>query len=108
MQYAIFGGGPLTIMGGVEGLAFVNTKYANASDDYPDIEFHFVSGSTNSDGGTQIRKAHGLTDEFYDKTFKPYTNRHVWSILPMLLRPRSRGRDVMLELNILIYFIFFI
>lgn len=92
MQYAIFGGGPLTIMGGVEGLAFVNTKFANTSDDYPDIEFHFVSGSTQSDGGTQIRVAHGLSDEFYDKTYKPYTSRHVWSVIPMLLRPKSRGK----------------
>jgi hypothetical protein len=47
----MLGDGPLTVLGGVEGLAFVNTKYANASEDFPDIEFHFVSGSTCSDGG---------------------------------------------------------
>lgn len=45
IQYAMYGSGPLTILGGVEGLAWVNTKYANASDDFPDIEFHFVAGS---------------------------------------------------------------
>lgn len=44
MQYAVMGNGPLSIPGGVEGLGFVNTKYANASDDFPDIEYHFVSG----------------------------------------------------------------
>ncbi|KAJ8917316.1 hypothetical protein NQ315_002334 [Exocentrus adspersus] len=91
MQYAIFGGGPLTIMGGVEGLAFVNTKYANASDDFPDIEFHFVSGSTHSDGGTQLRKAHGITDAFYERVFQPIANKDAWSVIPMLLRPKSRG-----------------
>lgn len=91
MQYAIFGGGPLTIMGGVEGLAFVNTKYANASDDFPDIEFHFVSGSTHSDNGAQLRKAHGLTEAFYKRTFEPIKNRDAWSVIPMLLRPRSKG-----------------
>lgn len=91
MQYAIFGGGPLTIMGGVEGLAFVNTKYANASDDFPDIEFHFVSGSTHSDAGAQIKKAHGLSDDFYDRVFKPINNRDAWSVIPMLLRPKSKG-----------------
>ncbi|KAJ8985248.1 hypothetical protein NQ317_018278 [Molorchus minor] len=91
MQYAIFGGGPLTIMGGVEGLAFVNTKYANASDDFPDIEFHFVSGSTHSDAGAQIKKAHGLSDAFYDRVFRPIDNKDAWSVIPMLLRPRSRG-----------------
>ncbi|XP_074030238.1 glucose dehydrogenase [FAD, quinone] isoform X1 [Leptinotarsa decemlineata] len=91
MQYAVFGGGPLTIMGGVEGLGFVNTKYANASDDFPDIEFHFVSGSTHSDAGAQIKKAHGLTDAFYDRVFKPVHGMDAWSVIPMLLRPRSRG-----------------
>ena len=91
LQYAVFGQGPLTILGGVEGLAFVKTKYANASEDVPDIEFHFVSGSTNSDGGNQLRKAHGLTQKFYDAVFAPYNNRDTWSILPMLLRPKSTG-----------------
>ncbi|XP_055698391.1 glucose dehydrogenase [FAD, quinone] [Phlebotomus papatasi] len=91
LQYAVFGQGPLTILGGVEGLAFVNTKYANATDDYPDIEFHFVSGSTNSDGGVQLRKAHGLTEAFYDYVFGPINNKDSWSIIPMLLRPKSIG-----------------
>ena len=91
MQYAIFGTGPLTVLGGVEGLGFVNTKYANASDDFPDIEFHFISGSTNSDGGRQLRKIHGLTKRFYDAVFGAINNRDVWSVLPMLLRPKSKG-----------------
>lgn len=91
MQYAVFGDGPLTVLGGVEGLAFVNTKYANASDDFPDIELHFISGSTNSDGGRQIRKAHGLTQKFYDSVFGPISNKDTWSVIPMLLRPRSKG-----------------
>lgn len=91
LQYAVFGQGPLTILGGVEGLAYVNTKYTNASDDYPDIEFHFVSGSTNSDGGSQLRKAHGLTESFYNSVFQSISNRDAWSIIPMLLRPRSVG-----------------
>lgn len=45
MQYAVMGDGPLTIPGGVEGLGFVNTKYTNASDDFPDIQYHFISGN---------------------------------------------------------------
>ncbi|XP_055388472.1 glucose dehydrogenase [FAD, quinone]-like [Condylostylus longicornis] len=91
LQYAVFGQGPLTILGGVEGLAFVNTKYANKTEDYPDIEFHFVSGSTNSDGGTQLWKAHGLSRQFYDIVFDKINNKDVWSVIPMLLRPESVG-----------------
>lgn len=92
LQYAMFGDGPLTVPGGVEGLGFVNTRYANASEDWPDIEFHFASGSTSSDGGTQMWKAHGLAEEFYREVFQPINNRDAWSIIPMLLRPKSRGR----------------
>lgn len=91
LKYAMLGDGPLTVPGGVEALAFVNTKYANETEDYPDIEFHLVSGSTNSDGGVQIRKAHGLTDEFYENVFAPINNQDVWSAIPVLLRPKSRG-----------------
>lgn len=91
LQYAVFGQGPLTIPGGVEGLAYVNTKYANKTDDFPDIEFHFVSGSTNSDGGNQLKKAHGITDAFYERVFGPISNKDSWSIIPMLLRPKSIG-----------------
>ncbi len=91
LKYAAMGDGPLTILGGVEGLAFVNTKYVNASDDYPDIEFHFISGSTNSDEGDQIRKAHGLREDFYQAVFAPIDHKDVWSAIPVLLRPRSRG-----------------
>jgi len=91
LRYAMFGDGPLTVMGGVEGLAFVNTKYVNASDDYPDIEFHFVSGSTSSDGGNQLWKAHGITEEHYKEVFEPINNHDVWSAIPVLLRPRSKG-----------------
>lgn len=91
LQYAVFGQGPLTILGGVEGLAYVKTKLANQTIDWPDIEFHFVSGSTNSDGGSQLRKAHGLSDSFYRHVFEPINNRDAWSIIPMLLRPKSVG-----------------
>merc|ERR1712020_324738 len=54
LKYAMFGTGPLTVLGGVEALGFINTKYANSSLDYPDIEFHIVSGTVGSDGGRQI------------------------------------------------------
>ncbi|XP_069699000.1 glucose dehydrogenase [FAD, quinone]-like [Periplaneta americana] len=91
LKYAMFGDGPLTVLGGVEGLAFVGTKYVNASEDFPDIEFHFISGSTNSDGGRQIRKAHGITEAFYKKVFNPINNMDTWSVIPVLLRPKSRG-----------------
>ncbi|KAG8222605.1 hypothetical protein J437_LFUL002598, partial [Ladona fulva] len=99
LKYAMFGDGPLTVMGGVEGLAFVNTKYANTSIDFPDIEFHFISGSTSSDGGRQIRKAHGITDEMYESVYRPIDNKDAWSVIPVLLRPRSKGEILLRSKN---------
>ena len=58
LEYIFNERGPLTT-GGVEGLAFVNSKYANKSIDFPDIQFHFAPSSVNSDGGEQIRKILG-------------------------------------------------
>lgn len=51
----------------------------------------FFIGSTNSDGGTQLKKAHGLTENFYDRMFKRLEDRDVYSIIPLLLRPKSQG-----------------
>lgn len=47
---------PYAMMGGVEGLAWVNTKYANASDDWPDVQYHFASGSDVSDGKFHLER----------------------------------------------------
>jgi len=91
MQYVINGKGPLTTLGGVEGYAFINTIYANHSIDYPDIQLHMAPASVNSDGGAQVRKILGLTDEVYNTVYRPIRNRDVWTIMPLLLRPKSRG-----------------
>ena len=62
LKYAMFGDGPLTVLGGVEGLAWISTKYENRSKDWPDIEFHFVSGCLASDGGRQVSNTVVTTD----------------------------------------------
>jgi len=98
LKYAIFGSGPLTVLGGVEGLAWVPTKFTNRSKDWPDIEFHFVSGSPASDGGRQIRKAHGISDTMW-QMYRPLAYRDTWSVIPMLLRPKSRGRVMLRSSN---------
>ncbi|XP_063628496.1 glucose dehydrogenase [FAD, quinone]-like [Cydia splendana] len=91
VDYAAEGKGPMTILGGVEGLAFVNTKYANASDDFPDIEFHFLTRVTSNDRGRKLRSIQGIPEDFFNAVFAPITEPS-WAIMPMLLRPYSRGR----------------
>ncbi|CAB0020141.1 unnamed protein product [Nesidiocoris tenuis] len=84
--------GPMTSLGGVEGLAFVNTKYADPSGEWPDIQFHFAPSSINSDGGEQIRRILNLKDAVYNTMYKPLVPAETWTILPLLLRPMSTGR----------------
>nr|CAD7194755.1 unnamed protein product [Timema douglasi]CAD7404454.1 unnamed protein product [Timema poppensis] len=98
LEYIVNERGPLTSLGGVEGVAFVNTKYANASGAWPDIQFHFAPSSINSDGGEVIRKILGLRDGVYNTVYKPLLSAETWTILPLLLRPNSRGR-VLLRSN---------
>ncbi|XP_063219272.1 glucose dehydrogenase [FAD, quinone]-like [Bacillus rossius redtenbacheri] len=92
LEYVVNERGPLTSLGGVEGVAFVNTKYANKSGLWPDIQFHFAPSSVNSDGGEQIRKILGLRDRIYNTMYKPLVNSETWTILPLLLRPKSKGK----------------
>ncbi|KAJ9574393.1 hypothetical protein L9F63_025962, partial [Diploptera punctata] len=90
LEYILNERGPLTTLG-VEGVAFVNTKYANTSIDWPDIQFHFAPSSINSDGGEQIRRVVGLRDRVYNTMYKPLVKGETWMILPLLLRPKSTG-----------------
>ncbi|XP_050520622.1 glucose dehydrogenase [FAD, quinone] [Daktulosphaira vitifoliae] len=89
LEYIMNEQGPLT-SAGVEGLAFVNSKYADPSGNFPDIQFHFAPSSVNSDG-EQIRKITGLRDAVYNIVYKPLINAETWTILPLLLRPKSSG-----------------
>ncbi|KAJ8917312.1 hypothetical protein NQ315_002330 [Exocentrus adspersus] len=89
MEYIVREKGPLTSLG-VEGLAFVNTKYAPSSGNWPDIQFHFAPSSVNSDA-EQVRKITGLRDSVFNTVYKPLKNAETWTILPLLLRPRSSG-----------------
>lgn len=88
MDYIMNEKGPMSYL--VEGLAFVNSKYANKSIDWPDVQFHFSPSSINSDG-PQIKKISGLRDSVYNTVYKPLKNAETWSLLPLLLRPKSSG-----------------
>lgn len=91
IRYALKEDGPLTSSIGLEAVGFIPTKYANRSDDWPDMEFMLTSTSTAADGGTQVKKAHGLTDEFYKEVFDSINYRDTFAIFSMMLRPKSRG-----------------
>ncbi|OQR76668.1 glucose dehydrogenase-like [Tropilaelaps mercedesae] len=90
-EYQVNGTGPLTLLGGVEGLGFINTKYANAAKDWPDFELHFASGSPVSDGGQTLRYAHGLQEHVWKNVYSGHNYEDSISIYPVMLRPKSVG-----------------
>ncbi|KAH8385019.1 hypothetical protein KR093_010505 [Drosophila rubida] len=90
MEYILRERGPMSFSG-VEGVAFLNTKYQDPAEDWPDIQFHFLPSSISSDAGEQIRKILNLRDGFYNTVYKPLQQSETWSILPLLLRPKSTG-----------------
>lgn len=89
LRYAVGEMGPLTSSVGIETVAFVNTKYANASDDWPDMNFLMTSSAWFSDN--QVKEAHGLSEEFFNEVYGELFNKDTFTILPMMLRPKSRG-----------------
>eukprot|EP00102_Acyrthosiphon_pisum_P027932 XP_016665142.1 PREDICTED: glucose dehydrogenase [FAD, quinone]-like [Acyrthosiphon pisum] len=92
LSYGSKGEGPLTVMGGIEGMAFINTKSSNLSEDKPDIGLNIMSGSSVSGiGGINTWKAHGLKEMFYQSMYKSILDKDVWSAIPILMKPKSRG-----------------
>jgi choline dehydrogenase-like flavoprotein len=69
----------------------VKTKYADPNIDWPDIEFHFVAGTPASDGCAFIRYNEGIKDHIWRDYYRPLVGKNTWQVIPMLLRPLSRG-----------------
>lgn len=74
-----------------EAMAFVKSKYQDPNDDYPDIQLFIAPTADNMDGGLFGKRANGLTDETYAELYEEILYESSFSIVPLLLRPRSRG-----------------
>ncbi|XP_046608292.1 glucose dehydrogenase [FAD, quinone]-like [Neodiprion virginianus] len=90
--------GPLTVPGGCEALAFLNTDTPNDHGSWPNVELLFQGASLGSDQG--VRRGFGISDQFWSQTYREIENRHSWNILPMLMRPLSRGEILLRNRNI--------
>ncbi|XP_055388454.1 glucose dehydrogenase [FAD, quinone]-like [Condylostylus longicornis] len=89
----INGKGPLTIIGGVEALAFIKVPNSREPADYPDIELIFSAGGFASDGGTALKAGVNLRDDIYNKLYRKfeYTQKDHFTIILMLFHPKSYG-----------------
>lgn len=67
-------------------------KKSLMGDDYPDIELVLGVSSLTGDTSGSFRNLLGLTDEFYKEIFGDYEGLDAFTIIPVLMRPKSRGR----------------
>ncbi|CAH2259725.1 glucose dehydrogenase [FAD, quinone]-like [Pararge aegeria] len=91
IDFAINKNGPLYSMMEAEAMGFVNSKYQDPAEDYPDIQFFIAPSADNMDGGIFGKRANGLTDETYAELYEDILYKPSFSIVPLLLRPKSRG-----------------
>lgn len=84
-----FGKGPLSAFG-VETVGFFTSKYNNHTR-WPDVEMSFASFSPCSDGGIVTRKMLHITDELWEKVFKPYSDTDTYLCYSVVLHPLSKG-----------------
>lgn len=82
--------GPLAIPN-AEAIAFLETR-ANVPPhlDYPDVELLFVGGSYASNPFNKA--AFGISDRLWSAVYQPLADADTWTVFPMIMRPKSRGR----------------
>ncbi|XP_065204345.1 glucose dehydrogenase [FAD, quinone]-like [Planococcus citri] len=89
--------GPISIPGGTEALAFFDLEDLNNIGGHPDLELLFINGMLSSEA--TLRKNFGITDEIYDRVYKPNEGVDGITIFPMVLRPKSKGRILLNDVN---------
>lgn len=92
LDYTLFNRGPLTLPAGAEGIAFVKTNISYLPADVPDIELVMGIGAFTGDASGFLRNVFGIPKSFVDKVFGGVQGRHAFTIAPVLMKPKSRGR----------------
>ncbi|CAB0041580.1 unnamed protein product [Trichogramma brassicae] len=89
--------GPLTVPGGCEALAFLDVDRPNDLRAYPNIELLFIGASIVSD--FFFHRNVNISKEHWKATFSSVAGRYSWTIFPMIMRPKSRGRILLRSKN---------
>ncbi|KAF5272043.1 hypothetical protein FQR65_LT05024 [Abscondita terminalis] len=89
--WLLFGVGPLTSLGSVEGLLLFKTSVASYSEDIPDMELIILGGHLHTDFGLTYRPMFRVSDKVWDAVWKPLYGKWAFGVIPMLLHPKSYG-----------------
>ncbi|KAJ8682935.1 hypothetical protein QAD02_018727 [Eretmocerus hayati] len=83
--------GPLYVVPECEAMAFIHTRLNNETADYPDVQLFLASAADNADGGLFGKRSCGLGNEFFAELFENILFKESYAVVPLVLRPRSRG-----------------
>lgn len=66
-------------------------RYANNSEDYPDIQLLIASAADITEGGLFRKRQLNLGSDIYARLYEDILYRESYLIMPLLLRPQSKG-----------------
>lgn len=89
-EFQNYGNGPMTSLAGVETIGYIKTNESSEFGDLPDIELLGTCASFASDEGLVAKGMH-LADWLYKAVYKPLENVESFTIIFMLLHPKSKG-----------------
>lgn len=95
--------GPLYAMPACETMAFINTKFQDPQLDRPDVQLFLASFADSSDGGMFGKRASGVSDDYYAEVYEKILFKDAFMILPLLMRPKSRGKILLKDKDPLTY-----
>ncbi|XP_025191570.1 glucose dehydrogenase [FAD, quinone]-like [Melanaphis sacchari] len=82
--------GPYTIPGAAEALAFFDLDRPGSLDGHPNLELLLISGLFSDNDYTH--RLFGLKTEIYNQVYKKTENMDGFTVFPMIMRPKSKGR----------------
>lgn len=91
MMFTHYGDGPLSSLAGVETIGYIKTNVSDEIGDLPDIELLGSCASLASDEGNIVARGIHMADWLYNDIYKPIENVESFTILFMLLHPKSKG-----------------
>ncbi|KAK6630172.1 hypothetical protein RUM44_005728 [Polyplax serrata] len=98
-KFLFKGEGPLYCFPDIEVIGYVKTKYTDKEEDWPDIQIMGSSYAENVDGGIFSKRSLGLTDDYFAKCYTPILFKEAFTITPLLLRPKSKGKILLKSKN---------
>jgi glucose dehydrogenase (acceptor) len=82
-----------------EVIGFFNTKYQDTKQDWPDLQMFIGSFAEVTDGGLYGKKGAGMSTKYYEANYEQYLYKDAFLMLPLLMRPKSRGRLLLRSRN---------